>query len=300
MSDAVSHLARLEAALTASGDVAYDWDLSAGEISWLAGAAESLGLLGDGGISPVQQFHARIHPEDLKLRLDAVASLRPGNASFAYEFRLRGANGQHHWYNDRGSAEFDAKGRAIRLFGSLRPIGQEKSDHDKIQYLANYDELTGHFNKTRLREALDQALYYCSRYKVEGALFVVGIDNINVVNQAFGYDVADAVIVALGHRLDQCLRSSDIIGRLNGDCFGVILGQCPEDELPAAAEKILGRPQHGSRYAGRPDPCDRIDRCGHHPGIGKNLDRCDDQGRNRAAQCQAFGTEQLVTLPLYR
>jgi len=239
MSDAVSQLARLKAALAAAGDVAYDWDMPAGDICWLAGAAQSLGLSAGGGAVSVQRFHDRIHPEDLKRRLDAVASLELDNASFECEFRLRDTNGNHQWYHERGSAEFDAVGGVIRLCGSLRLIGQGKFDREKAQYLANYDELTGHFNKTRLREALDQALYYCGRYNVEGALLVVGIDNINVVNQAFGYEVADAVIVAVGHRLDQCLRVSDTIGRFGGDCFGVVLGRCSEDELPAAAEKIL-------------------------------------------------------------
>ena len=176
MSDAVSQLARLEAALTAAGDVAYHWDMSTGEIFWLAGAVQSLGQLVGGGASAAQRFHDRVHPEDLKPRLEALASLQLEKASFECEFRLRDANGNHLWYHDRGTAEFDAQGRVTRLVGSLRPISQEKSDRNKIQYLANYDELTGHFNKTRLRESLDQALYYCGRYKVEGALLVVGID----------------------------------------------------------------------------------------------------------------------------
>jgi diguanylate cyclase (GGDEF)-like protein len=239
MSDAVSQLARLKAALTAAGDVVYDWDISAGDISWLAGPEHSVELLGGDGAISEQRFHDRIHPEDLKLRLDTLASLEVGRTSFECEFRLRDANGNHHWYHDRGTAEFDIDGKPIRLFGSLRRIDAEKSNRERAQYLANFDELTGHFNKTRLRETLDQALYYCGRYNVEGAFLVVGIDNINVVNQAFGYEIADAVIIAVGHRLDQCLRSSDTIGRLSGDCFGVVLGQCPEDELPAAAEKIL-------------------------------------------------------------
>jgi diguanylate cyclase (GGDEF)-like protein len=239
MSEANSQLARLEAALTAAGDIVYNWDIAGGEISWLAGATHSLGLLGDGGGSKVQRLNDRIHPEDLKARLDAVASLQPDSPSFECEFRLRDGKGNHCWYHDRGVADFDASGIATSVRGSLRPINKEKSDWEKVQYLANYDELTGHFNKTRLREAIDQALYYCGRYEVTGALLVIGIDNINVVNQAFGYEVADSVIAAVGHRLDQCLRASDTIGRLGGDCFGVVLGQCPEDELPVAAEKIL-------------------------------------------------------------
>ena len=133
----------------------------------------------------------------------------------------------------------------------MRPINQRKNESDRIQYLANYDELTGHFNKTRLRESLDQSLYYSTRYKVVGALLVVGIDNINVVNQAFGYEVADAVIVAVGHRLDQCLRSCDVIGRVGGDRFGVVLSNCPSDELPAADPAISTRPVCANRWISR-------------------------------------------------
>jgi GGDEF domain-containing protein len=73
-------------------------------------------------------------------------------------------------------------GKPVRLRGTMRAINQRKDEHERTQYLANYDELTGHFNKTRLREALDQALYYGSRYKVVGAYLVIGIDNINMVN----------------------------------------------------------------------------------------------------------------------
>ena len=239
MSNPVSELERLRAALAAVGDIVYDWDLTTGDICWLDGGPRSPGLFDGDQESTIQRFHERVHPEDLKPRLDSVATLREGRSDFECEFRLRDASGDHHWFHDRGVAEFGADGRPVRVRGSMRPINQRKNESERIQYLANYDELTGHFNRTRLRESLDQALYYSARYKVVGAFLVVGIDKINVVNQAFGYEVADSVIVSVGHRLDQCLRSCDVIGRLGGDCFGVVLSNCPAEELPAAAEKIL-------------------------------------------------------------
>jgi diguanylate cyclase (GGDEF)-like protein len=239
MSDAVSQLARLRAALAAAGDTVYDWDLVTDEIFWLDGSPPPILLFGDQAEGNAQRFHDRIHPEDLKPRLDALATLNEVQGVFECEFRLRDSSGEHHWYHDRGTAEFDANGRPLRIRGSIRRINRQKTANDQVQYLASYDELTGHFNKNRLRESLEHALYFSDRYRVVGAFLVIGIDNINVVNQAFGYDVADAVIVSIGHRLDQCLRSCDSIGRIGGDCFGVVLSNCPSDEVAIAAEKIL-------------------------------------------------------------
>ena len=201
MSDAVSQLARLEAALSAAGDAAYDWNISSGEILWLAGATHVLDPADGIGGNSIQRLHDRIHPDDLKIRLDAVDSLRPDIATFDCEFRLRDTDGNHHWYHDRGLAHFDASGTVVRICGSLRPISEEKADREKVQYLANYDELTGHFNKTRLREALDQSLYYCSRYKVDGALFVVGIDIRGHVPLLFVAQTVEPLLAHSGHHL---------------------------------------------------------------------------------------------------
>ncbi len=239
MSDASTELERLRAAIAASGDVVYDWDLPSDEFSWLGNVTDAFQISGLHQVSSGELFHQRIHPEDLANRLDQISSLYQGQSEFECEFRVRDANGEQRWFHDRGVAEMGPAGKPVRLRGTMRAINQRKDEHERTQYLASYDELTGHFNKTRLREALDQALYYGSRYKVVGAYLVIGIDNINMVNQAFGYEVADAVIVALGHRLDRCLRACDVIGRLGGDRFGVVLSNCPSSELPVAAEKIL-------------------------------------------------------------
>ncbi len=238
MSNTQVELERLRAALAASGDVPYDWNFVSDEIMWF-GQDGASGFLDGLERSTGEDLNARIHPDDLGHRLDAIESLHSGAAQFECEFRLRNALGEVKWYHDRGVAEFSADGKPKQIHGTMRPVSRRMEEHARIEYCANYDELTGHFNRTRLRESLDQALYYSTRYGVTGAFLVIGIDNINMVNQAFGYDVADAVIVAVGHRLDRCLRACDVIGRLGGDKFGVVLSNCPADDLHIAADKIL-------------------------------------------------------------
>lgn len=239
MSDAEKQLQSLHAALTASGDVAYEWDLVADEFHWFGGAQQVFGLTSLDTIRNGENFHGRVNPEDLSRRLEALSALYQGEGRFDCEYRVRHGNGEHHWYHDRGVAEYGADGKPARMVGTLRSVGEFKRNDARLEYLANYDELTGHYNRTRLREALDQALYYSLRYDVVGSFLVIGIDNINMVNQAFGYEVADAVILTIGQRLDRCLRACDMIGRVGGDRFGAVLSNCPASEVGTAAEKIL-------------------------------------------------------------
>ena len=125
------------------------------------------------------------------------------------------------------------------MLGIIRAIGDRKAQQTRLERLANYDELTGHFNKTRLREAVDQIIAANQRTNSPAAFLSVGIDNMTMINDMFGYEAADSVLIEIGRRLDGCLRVSDLIGRLGGDRFGIVLSHCPEENIGAAAEKIL-------------------------------------------------------------
>ena len=239
MNDHHAELERLRAAIAASGDVVYDWNLSTDSVEWLGEASRVFGVPDHLLMKTGARFNDRVHPDDLPRRLEAITDLAQSNTSFECEYRVRGGEGEQRWFHDRGIAELGPDGRPVRLRGSMRPITQRKAAPPEIEYIANYDSLTGHYNQTRLREALDQALYYSLRYQVEGCFLVVGIDKINMVNQAFGYEVANSVIIAVGQRLDRCLRACDMIGRIGDDRYGVVLSNCPEEDLQNAAEKIL-------------------------------------------------------------
>src|ERR1700676_1026613 len=62
------------------------------------------------------------------------------------------------WVHERGRAQRDSTGRPLRMLGVIRAIGDRKAEQSRLEQLANYDELTGHFNKSRLREAIDQII----------------------------------------------------------------------------------------------------------------------------------------------
>jgi diguanylate cyclase (GGDEF)-like protein len=117
------------------------------------------------------------------------------------------------------------------------PVAKEQQSalEDRI----NYDELTGHFNRTRLREAIDRAITEGTRRPGAAAFVALGVDNMSAINDRVGRNAADTVLIEIGRRLDDCLRVSDIIGRLGGDCYGVLLPHCPDEYVSVAAQKIL-------------------------------------------------------------
>jgi diguanylate cyclase (GGDEF)-like protein len=109
----------------------------------------------------------------------------------------------------------------------------------RLDDLVNYDELTGHFNRTRLREAVDRAIAADQRRPIAAAFMAIGVDHMSAINERFGRAAADTVLVEIGSRLDDCLRVSDLIGRLGSDRYGIVLPYCRDEDVPVAADKIL-------------------------------------------------------------
>src|SRR5690349_3643167 len=238
-SEVQSKLRQLHAALEAAGDLAYVWELASDRLDWHGAIMAKLGGSHAAALVTGRSFAERIHPEDRSLREGRLEASASRGDFFECEYRLRDDEGAMIWVQDRGRAELDANGAPIRLVGVLRFITDRKVEEQRLERLASYDELTGHFNRTRLREALTQAVSSSLRSGVPGAYLAIGIDKLGTINDAFGYEIADQVIIEIGQRLDQQFRDSDVIGRVGGDRFGVVLTNCPPENVVTVAEKIL-------------------------------------------------------------
>ncbi|MBX6323829.1 MAG: sensor domain-containing diguanylate cyclase, partial [Rhodospirillaceae bacterium] len=227
-------------AVEASGDVLYEWDIASDRIWWAGRAADLFGSARSAdALSSGTVFNGRINPEDLPLRLKALSDHLNDGAPYDCEYRVRNDDGSFAWVHDRGAVQRSASGEPVRVVGTLRPVTARKQHEARLERLANFDELTGHLNKARLRDALEHALAYSRRYNVPGAFLVVGVDKLTWINNTFGCEVGDRVLIAVGRCLDSCLRSCDIIGRIGADRFGIILGKCNAEQMTRATERIL-------------------------------------------------------------
>lgn len=232
-----------ERALRAAGDAAYLWHFDDDRLEW-GGAARAL----FGTATPPATgaaLEAMIRADDLAHRLQAIAEHLDRSLGKALDCDYRLDLVQHDgcestiWVHERGRVERDETGRPLCLGGVLRRIDRLKHREAQLARQADIDEMTGRFNRKRLLEGLEAVLADSVRTGIGGAYLSVGIDKLALINDAYGHDTADAVIVAVGERIGALLRPGDQIGRIGGDVYGLVLHSCSQEEAGALAEAIL-------------------------------------------------------------
>ena len=100
-----------------------------------------------------------------------------------------------------------------------------------LEHLASTDHLTGVANRRSFELMLDREMSFTRRYGVPMAFAMFDLDKFKLVNDTFGHDAGDAVLVEVIKRIKIALRDSDIIGRLGGEEFGIILHNVKEDDV---------------------------------------------------------------------
>ncbi|MFT5181311.1 MAG: diguanylate cyclase (GGDEF)-like protein [Alphaproteobacteria bacterium] len=232
-------LSDLVSVLVSSGDLFYEWDLVADELTWVGQTNDVIGIADVKTIHTGNIFLQRIHPEDLPRRMVALSQHVETSKTFNIEYRLRRDDGQFSWIQERAVAATDSEGRPARLTGIVRDISAQKNSAEEVNFLTHHDALTGQFNRLRLREALGQMVETTIRRKGQGGFLLIGLDKLNIVADVYGDDSADAIVLAVAQRIEQCLRAGDIVGRVGFDRFAVILGDCSEQQVTSVADRFL-------------------------------------------------------------
>lgn len=222
---------RFALAAAGSNDGLWDWDLAADRIHYSARWNTILGLPEvpvDG--APVAWL-SRVHPNDaMAVRRaidDHLAGITP---HLEFEHRLRTQGDKYRWVLCRGVAVRNDAGEAVRMAGSLSDISQRKENEHELRRGAFFDRLTGLPNRSLFRECLDEAI--AERRTGSGAGFTVlflDFDNFKVVNDSLGHLAGDELLVTVGARMSQYLKSvcaenfGHTLARLGGDEFVVLL-----------------------------------------------------------------------------
>ena len=100
------------------------------------------------------------------------------------------------------------------------------------------DDLLDIFNRRGFARELHRSIAFIKRYDAVGALVVLDVDRLKPINDTFGHAAGDEVLKAVARVLSNQVRSSDVIGRLGGDEFGVLLWQLDETDARAKAAAL--------------------------------------------------------------
>jgi diguanylate cyclase (GGDEF)-like protein len=231
------------AAVTALGDVAYRWNIQDDLIHWADGVSMLLGVESAECVGTDRSFGSRVVCQKGASRYEAVMRSREtdGGAGVPYdlEYQVKDDFGGLRWVEDRGRWFANADGTPGFAVGVLRSIEARRSRDDRLVRLSTYDELTGLLNRVRLKESVEDVLKQVQRGRNSAAFLLLAIDNLTLINDSYGFDVADEVIVGVGQRLRGLARRVDAVGRYSGNKFGLVLRNCSKERLISVTERLL-------------------------------------------------------------
>ena len=155
-------------------------------------------------------------------------------------FEIVGLKGGRRWLETHATPLRNQKGEIIALLGVGRDITERRKAEERLNYLANYDELTGLANRNLFGDRLRQAMFGADRRARIVGVVLLDLDNFKNINDTLGHEVGDQLIKEVAGRFRSCVRDGDTIARLGGDEFTFVLADMARvDDAAQVAGKIL-------------------------------------------------------------
>ncbi|QDG78976.1 EAL domain-containing protein [Labrenzia sp. PHM005] len=140
------------------------------------------------------------------------------------------------------SAVRDERGEPSHYIGMFSDISRLKQHETKLQQLAHFDALTGLPNRVLLTERIREKLRWAKRTGARVAVGFIDLDDFKGINEIHGHETGDQLLVAVAERLAGDLRDNDVLARIGGDEFVVVLGEVDdEDEVDIVFDRLLNK-----------------------------------------------------------
>ena len=133
----------------------------------------------------------------------------------------------------------DNDGRFIGRLWIYEDITRERQTAEQLIYLAERDSLTGLYNRHRFQEELARMLADVERRQSHGALLFFDLDEFKYINDTFGHRAGDSMLIRVAGEVHALVRRNEIISRIGGDEFAVLLPDASEAEAAHLAERII-------------------------------------------------------------
>lgn len=175
-----------------------------------------------------------------KIYFEADKALFDSEGTQMYEAKVKYADGSIHDVMFH-KAYFHAEDASVEgIVGSILDITERKKAEKALEQLAHTDNLTGLDNRYSLMKSLERSLLCQKRENFRLAFLMLDLDGFKQVNDSFGHPTGDSLLKEVAKKLKNTFRESDIIARVGGDEFSVILEKVASKEvLVPLANKII-------------------------------------------------------------
>lgn len=211
----------------------WECDLATSRLTWTDGIYDMFDLPRGSSITremilALYEPASRVEME--RLRRQAIETC----GGFSLEVQVRSARGTPKWIRLTAEVEAD-EGVPVRIFGLKQDITRERLLLDQLRATAECDALTGLANRAMFERALAAATRERGRPR---ALLLIDLDGFKAVNDTHGHAAGDACLVEVARRLRQLFSGAELIARIGGDEFAVVV-EMSEPGLEAQARGAL-------------------------------------------------------------
>lgn len=180
-----------------------------------------------------KSFFELIHPEDKERVSAEFFHAVKMKSTIRFDYRYLNYLGEYVWLESLANF-LDTKGPLILYVFGSRDITYRKYIEDKLEYISYHDNATGLYNWRYFQAELQ---------RMRNADYSIGIivcdgDGLKVINDNFGHQCGDEVILKIAQVLKSTMRENDIVARIGGDEFAVIMPRCSYPEAVCLYEKF--------------------------------------------------------------
>jgi diguanylate cyclase (GGDEF)-like protein/PAS domain S-box-containing protein len=228
----------------------YEWTINGEDVQWTDQVYRITGLplgtaLTKTEVKAMYESTSRERLEDAIQQV--IATGMPVND---LELALFTPDGRRVWLRCAAELEYE-NNIPHRIVGLIQDITDEHEAGERIEQLAHYDSLTGLPNRFLFHQRARDAINDARRSKAMLALLFIDLDRFKNINDSMGHAIGDQLLFEVGGRLRACVRSHDVIGRLSGDEFLILLRDIRRpDDAAIVARKILTSLQEPIALAG--------------------------------------------------
>ena len=187
-------------------------------------------------------FLELVHSEDVAITTAEMAKLKQGIASINFENRYCCQDGFYRRL--QWTATLPHKKQNF-IYAIARDVTQSHAIKQQLLWQSKHDRLTGLLNRQEFEQQIDRAILTTKVTKQKHAFCYLDLDRFAVINDIYGYFVGDKLLRQITILLEKELEEWDIISRLGGDEFGILLKNCSLDRAEKTAHRLREKIQEG-------------------------------------------------------
>lgn len=139
-----------------------------------------------------------------------------------------------------GVAEIDDRERLIEEISLLRAtVARLQERVEQLDELAHQDSLINLPNRRGFMRELERLIARVERYGINAAMLFVDLDGLKIINDTFGHRAGDEALIQVANLLAKGVRNSDVVARIGGDEFGILLEASDEEDAHDTATRLV-------------------------------------------------------------